>query len=425
MKLFEKGELKLLWPFYLDSLISTILFFAPAFYIVYFRELNLSLFQIGLLLAIPSATSLLFEIPTGAIADVYGRKKSVLFGIFLEAIAISLLFFFNDFYIMAGVFGFIGIASTLITGANEAWIIDLINSKNKNLVTGFFAKQESIANIGLILAGIIGAVLVKEFGTNIIWPFAGAALLITIFILSFAKEVHTPKATNLKDSYKEIKNQTRNSISYIKKNRTLFSLLLASMIAALAFTPLSLGWVPLLQDMTFPDHAFGYLYSALAFTGVIGPILSQKLLKKGNERRHILVLISITIALTLLIITAVNIPITIAIVLGLVFFGEMRFPIQIAYFHKFVPSKLRATIGSVKAMALSAISIIVVPLAGLIMDNVGPRLTIFYAGFIAIPAAYIYYQIKEKKSLAQTIAYQNKIPHHASPLHKKNITHKI
>jgi len=424
MKIFQRGELKLLWPFYLDSLISTILFFAPAFYIVYFRELSLTLFQIGLLLAIPSATSLLFEIPTGAIADVYGRKKSVLFGVFLEAIAISVLFFYSNFIVIACVFAFIGVASTLITGANEAWIIDLINSKDKNLITGFFAKQESISNIGLIAAGVIGAFLVKEFGTKIIWPFAGVALLITIVILSFAKEVHTAKSSNLKDSYKLIKSQTKSSVSYIRKNRTLFSLLVASIIAALAFTPLSLGWVPLLQDMTFPDHAFGYLYSALAFAGVIGPILSQKLLKKGNERRHILYLMCITIMLTLLIVTAVNIPIAIAIILALVFFGEMRFPIQIAYFHKFVPSKLRATIGSVKAMSLSAVSIVVVPLAGYVMDIFGPRMTIFYAGFIAIPAAIIYYKIKDKKDKSEGIVHHKRIPHLASPLRKKHITHK-
>ena len=99
MKFFEKNELRILWPFYLDSLISPMLFFAPAFFIVYFASLNLSFFQIGVLMAFFHITTIFFEIPTGAVADLYGRKFSILFGYLIEGLAVLLMFFILYFKI--------------------------------------------------------------------------------------------------------------------------------------------------------------------------------------------------------------------------------------------------------------------------------------------------------------------------------------
>ncbi|HJX49991.1 MAG TPA: MFS transporter, partial [Candidatus Nanoarchaeia archaeon] len=131
MTFFKKDELKLLWPFYLDSILSPMLFFAPAFFVVYFNYLALSYFQIGLLFAIMPLVSLLFEIPTGAIADLYGRKFSVLIGYFLEGVAFLSLFFFNNYYLMLAAFAFLGFASTFSSGSKEEWIADLIKKEDK------------------------------------------------------------------------------------------------------------------------------------------------------------------------------------------------------------------------------------------------------------------------------------------------------
>jgi len=77
LKPFSKSELKILWPFYLESFLGTLLFILIPFEIVYFRSIGLSSTQIGFLIALWPLASLLFEIPTGAVADLYGRKFSV------------------------------------------------------------------------------------------------------------------------------------------------------------------------------------------------------------------------------------------------------------------------------------------------------------------------------------------------------------
>ena len=138
-RLFKKSELRVLWPFYLEPFVVGFLSIFPAFMVLYFRELGFSFFQLSLLLAAIPFFSLIFEIPTGAIADLYGRKFSVVLGVFLQAVGFLLLFFFTNYYSLILIMAFLGIASTLVSGAEEAWITDLINKKNKNLLKYYFA----------------------------------------------------------------------------------------------------------------------------------------------------------------------------------------------------------------------------------------------------------------------------------------------
>lgn len=395
MKIFERGELKLLWPFYLDALLSTMLFFIPIYFIVYFRDFGFSLFQISILLAVPSLVSLVCEIPTGAVADLYGRKFSVLVGILLQAISVMILYFVTSYSAIVFGLAFLGFASSFMSGASDAWVTDLINSKNKNLLTKFFSKSQSIASIGLVVSGILGALLVKQFSTKIIWPTAAISFIISFIILRNGKENFVPKKTNLKNAYSEVKKQTKISLKYSWKERHIFSLILASILIAIAYAPLDIGFTPLLQDLNFPEYAFGYLWSAISLVGVVAPLITQKIIRKNKERKFILTTTIIMIIATLFIFFATTIPIAIAVILSLIFFSRMRSPVLLAYFQKFVPTKFRATIGSVKSMTLEGTTIIITPLAGFLLDNLNPRMTIFYASLVAIPAAIIYKRIKE------------------------------
>ena len=71
----------------------------------------------------PSFTSLLFEIPTGAIADIYGRKFSVVLAYIFAGIIIILVPLSRNFYYLFFLFLMWGITDTFRTGADEAWVI--------------------------------------------------------------------------------------------------------------------------------------------------------------------------------------------------------------------------------------------------------------------------------------------------------------
>lgn len=402
MKFFKKGELKLLWPFYLDSLISPMLFIISAFMVVYFRDFGLSLFQTSLLFAMIPLFMIIFEIPTGAIADLYGRKFSVLIGTIILGITIISISFLNNFYALLFAFAIIGIGNTFSSGAKEAWITDLIKKDKKDFLLGYFAKSSSMESFGLVFSGIIGALLVKQFGISVIWIVTGISFFVTLLVLGFAKEYFVKRKIKIRGSIKNILKQSATSIRYVKNNSILFLFLIANVIVTFAWNfSGDLSWVPFLQGLNFPDYAFGYLWSAMGVVGIFASLISLKLMKKGKERQFIVSTIILTIIFLLLIIFVKNIIPALLIFLFLTFFVKMSYPAERVYFHKFIKSKFRATIGSVESMFLSIIGIISIPLVGLSVDFLGARYTIFLSALLLIPSVIIYFKIRNKERLAE------------------------
>lgn len=398
MKLFKQGELKLLWPFYLDALISPMLFFMPAFIILYFRDLGFSLFQISLLTMMMPLFMLLFEIPTGAIADVYGRKFSVLLGALIEGVAIFSIFFLDNFYALMFAFALVGFGSTFNSGAREAWVTDLLKKEKKNFLHDYFAKSGSIDSIGLVVSGILGAFLVKQFGLSIIWIVAGISFFVTFLLLGFAKEHFVKRKVKIKDSFKNLTKQSKVSVNYARRHPVLFLFLIATALIVFAneFNG-SLAWVPFLQNLGFPEHAFGYLWSAMGVMGIFSPLISLKFLKKGKERKFILTAILLTIFVLTLVIFVKSILFAFLIILSQLFFGGMSRPVERSYFHKFIKSKLRATVGSVESMLIGLVGLLAMPLAGLSVDYFGARYTILLSALLMIPSAIIFFKIKDGK----------------------------
>ena len=86
-------EVKLLWLFYLSHFFSTALNATEAIWVVYMMSKNFTFAQIGLNFAVFALSRFIFEVPTGAIADIYGRKFSVLLGTAIQGVAIISIFF--------------------------------------------------------------------------------------------------------------------------------------------------------------------------------------------------------------------------------------------------------------------------------------------------------------------------------------------
>ncbi|HLC54089.1 MAG TPA: MFS transporter [Candidatus Nanoarchaeia archaeon] len=395
--IFKKGELKLLWPFYLDAVISPLFFFMPAFMVLYFNGIGLSLFQIGILMGVANLTSLLFEIPTGAIADLYGRKFSVLLSYFLQGAGFLSLFFVKEYYLIVGVYAFLGIASTFSSGAKEAWVIDLIRTSRKDFQKGYFVKSQAIDSAGLILSGIIGAYAVKLFGLSIIWVATGVSFFAAFAIGLCAHERFVRKRT-ADSSIQRITKQGWKAILYSKNHSVLFSFLIAAAFLILASNLTGqIAWLPFFKELGLPEYAFGYLWSFMAVMGVVAPLLVSRLLKTSKERAFILTSVLLLSFVTLLIFFVNSVAFAIILLLVSTLFWGMRFTAERIYFHRFIPSKLRASVGSLESMVLSVTAIVGAPLAGWLVDNIGPRYTIVSAAAIMLIAALIYYRIKEDK----------------------------
>jgi MFS transporter, DHA3 family, tetracycline resistance protein len=396
MKFFKQGEIKLLWPFYLETFISTLFIIYSAFYIIQLQE-TLTLTQIGFLITALSLSSFIFEIPTGVIADVFGRKFSVILGYFMQGLSIVLISILNNFYGLLISFFLWGIFGTFVSGAHEAWATDnLIYKKRKDLIDNYFIKDHSFTKISVVLSGFIGTLLVNQLGINIIWPVTSVSFFLSGLILFFVPEHKVTKEK--KKSVTELISYSKESMKYSLKNKTLLYLFIALFFVSF-FTILrsNIAWQPFLKEIGLPVYTFGILFSCIAFFGAIAPYLAKPIIRKIGKVNVFLALVLLAqIIIAFLVLFVNSWIIGVILMTSLFFVFDLYNPIRRSYFQKFIPSKMRATLGSFGPTIIAFAYILSGPLAGYLVDTFGPKITIALSGLFLIPATILYLKIKEK-----------------------------
>lgn len=148
-------------------------FTAPV-YPLFLLAAGLDLLQINLVLATYFLTSFCFEVPTGAVADVFGRRISFLASCAVRAAAFTLYFFADSFLVFLVAEAVDAIGQTLASGALEAWAVDAARREDGPPRTDrLLARGFGVASAAMIVSGLAGAYL-GSIALRIVW-LAGAA----------------------------------------------------------------------------------------------------------------------------------------------------------------------------------------------------------------------------------------------------------
>lgn len=145
---------------------------------------GVSLAQVGIIESAVLIAILIFELPSGYFADKVGRKNSLTY---------SSLFFFvsfvgyalgNNFWVYL-ISAFIkGIALTLLSGAEEAYIFDWLKDKDKQDIYKQKYSKVGIFDEVATIFGLIGSSIVIYLGTmELVFAFAAVFMLITALLL--------------------------------------------------------------------------------------------------------------------------------------------------------------------------------------------------------------------------------------------------
>lgn len=143
-----------------QGFLYSMIFTATLIYQVETAGLNpLQLVLVGTVL---EATILLFEIPTGIVADVYSRRLSVIIGVFITGIAFLVLGSFSAFGMILLAQVIWGIGFTFTSGATSAWIVDEVGQQNAGpvLLQGLQVSG-LVAVFGIALGVVLGSMLIQ------------------------------------------------------------------------------------------------------------------------------------------------------------------------------------------------------------------------------------------------------------------------
>ena len=130
---------------------------------LFYLQRSLELSQLFYLLAIWSVVTVLFEIPSGYVADVIGRKKTIMFGILLHIVSVSILFIADNFSLFALSVALQSMAYTAFSGTDTALLYDSLreikDTKSSLRVSGKYFSSNRLAKIFI---PALGAFIAKD-----------------------------------------------------------------------------------------------------------------------------------------------------------------------------------------------------------------------------------------------------------------------
>lgn len=131
------------------------------FIVLYFLSLSLSYFQIGLLYAIREVVRNLLEIPSGVIADMLGRRRTLASAFGVYALSFVLFSLSNNFATLAGSMFLFAIADAFRTGTHKAMIFSYLQAHNwGNLRGSYYGLTRSWSQLGTALSALLSAIFV-------------------------------------------------------------------------------------------------------------------------------------------------------------------------------------------------------------------------------------------------------------------------
>ncbi|WP_104134670.1 MFS transporter [Cryobacterium sp. Y62] len=322
----------------------------------------------------------IFEIPTGVVADTVGRKASYLLGTITLSVTTGLYWMLwlwqAPFVWWALVSVLLGLGFTFFSGAVEAWLVDALAA------TGYTGSLEAVFGRGLVVTGIamfsgsvLGGVIAQV--TDLGMPFlvrAGVLMLMFVFAFIVMKDLgFTPDRSA--GPLKAIRNVLSQSIEHGLKRRSVRYMILSAPfvggVGSYAFYALQPYLLELYGDPTAYSIA-GLAAAVLSLAQVAGGLLAPRIRSLFAKRTSV-VLVAVIISIGTLVALGLNSLFWLAIVLLVVwgFVFAVVGPVRQAYLNDMIPSKQRATVLSFDSLFGSLGGVFIQPALGRAADLQG------------------------------------------------------
>jgi MFS family permease len=327
-----------------------------------------------------TAGMVLFEIPTGIVADTIGRRTSYLLGTVTLTVSTLLYVLLWEvgapFWEWALVSMLLGLGFTFFSGAVEAWLVDALTA------TGFQGDLETVFGRGQIVTGIAmlsgsaaGGFIAEQTSLGVPFVLRGA-ILIAMFGVAF-KAMHDIGFSPQRGGrpLAEMRKISANSIDYGWRVPAVKWLMVEALftggVGIYAFYALQPYLLELYGD---PDayQVAGLVAAIVAGAQIAGGIAAPRIRRLFHRRTSALLVLAAASVVSLGLIGFVEsfwAVIGAIVVWGLLFAATM--PIRQAYINGLIPSRQRATILSFDSMMSSAGGVWTQPLLGRAADAWG------------------------------------------------------
>ncbi|MGS0971740.1 MAG: MFS transporter [Candidatus Izemoplasmataceae bacterium] len=401
----EKAHKKQIIKFGFYGLLKNLRFFEP-YMIIFFTMSGLSLFHVGLLYSIREIIVYIFEIPSGVIADRYG-KKTELYACFIFYIISFIIFFFGtSFFVFAIAMFFFALGEAFRSGTHKSMIMAYLDHEDmKDSKSKVYGTTRSYSLIGSTIMSLISIVFVLYL-PEIKYLFLIAIIPYTLdlfLIMSYPQSLNERQDSNF--NLKEFIKHNVESIKYAFSHWKVTGLLLNASSYQAGFKSIKDYIQPLIVSMALgvlvfdsfnqEEHSkiyIGVIYAVIYLVSAYASKQAHKVEKLGSPKKIVQFMWLLSGGL-LIILSAFteSIFVVFIVFLFLYVFLNIRRPLMVERLGNAVEKDKRASMLSVEAQTTSLLVALFAPLIGYIADHsmsllftlVGiAMITIFFASSI-------------------------------------------
>ncbi|MEV7638245.1 MFS transporter [Pseudarthrobacter enclensis] len=358
-----------------------------------------------------TAGMVLFEVPTGVVADSWGRRASFLLGTVTLAGSTFLYYllwqYSAPFWWWAAVSVLLGLGFTFFSGAVEAWLVDALQySAYEGTLETVLGRGQMVSGIAMLAGSVAGGVIAQA--TNLGVPFLlRVGVLAAMFAVAFLL-MHDVGFTPDRSArpVAAVRAVLKASVDGGLRHPPVRYIMLAAPFTQGVGIYVFYALQPYLLQLFGDPRAFavaGLAAAIVAGADVVGGWMAPRVRRLVHRRTTVLVASTVASALILVILlftTSFWLALVLLMLWGMV--GSAGTPVRQAYLNDMIPSRQRATVLSFDSLMGSSGGVVVQPLLGRAADLYGYPASLAISGGVQLLAAPFILLSRRQRSQADT-----------------------
>lgn len=352
----------------------------PAYVIerLYWEERGMTIPMVVYTEIIYALTIVLLEVPTGILADRWGRKKMLVLSALLGCCEFLILILASEFWHFAVVVFLAGISRSASSGSENALLYDTLQEQGKApLFERTLGRLNACDFIAAILAALSGSFLAGKFGLELnYWislSSAGIALILAFLLREPSRETEDDETSI------PVRTYVTESLRFFRRNPHVCLVMLSGMVIGASMSYIEEFWQLYASRLGMPVYFFGLLSAGIMLLQLPGNLLAYALVRRFSHR-VIIAAIMVVITLGFTYVSVSRDYWGLAAMLTICLFAGVMEPLASGYLHHRIGSSMRATIDSFQSLGENVLN----TFAGLGFGYLAARYDVFGGyGFLA------------------------------------------
>jgi len=332
--------------------------------VLFYQDNGLKMQDIFVLQAIYSIVIVILEIPSGYLADVLGRKTTLIIGTILGFCGFVIYSLSYDFWGFLTAEITMGIGTSLVSGSDSAMLYDTLKAGNqKEKYLKFEGKMVSIGNAAEAVAGILGGLLAE---ISLRTPFYAQTVVAFIGIPAALMLIEPIRQEKIKKmNFKDILQIVRYSL--YEHTHLKWNIIYSSVIGA---STLTMAWFvqPYFNYVDLELSLFGVFWTLLNLSVAITSFVAYKVEYRLGQVKMI-VFITLLLPLFYFILSQIDVIWGITVLFLFYLMRGLATPVLKDYINRLTESSTRATVLSVRNFMIRLLFAGIGPFLGWYTDH--------------------------------------------------------